>query len=107
MKRKYVYGLLALPILALFIYFLTLPSATRAMFISEFRYPTAVLFGAKTEPSEGLQGPRFERSDENGPQSGAVVIRKLMPIAMHPPNSSGCAPIKHKHNKIETSKANK
>ena len=66
MKRKYVYGLLALPILVFGVYLVTLPSVTRATFITEFKHRTAALFGFEKKPSEGPQGLRSERPEEYG-----------------------------------------
>lgn len=76
MKRKYVYALVACPILILVAYLLVVPSGTRSTFISEFTHRTKMMFGFQPEPivgTDGELGLRSERPEEYGlEQEGAA-----------------------------------
>ncbi len=71
MKRKYVFGLFALFLLTVVIVYSLTPSATRALFFSEFRHRAGLMMGYEPEPvGDGTQGLRLERPEEYGPQPG-------------------------------------
>lgn len=73
MNRKYVYALVALPLLIL-VALLVLPGETRSTFISEFVHRTKLMFGFQPEPivgADGEMGLRSERPEEYGLQPEA------------------------------------
>jgi len=76
MKRKYIYPVLAAPLLVLAVILLALPADTRSTFFSEFGYRTKTMFGYELPPVKGEDGKdlglRSESPEEYGGPGGEL-----------------------------------
>ena len=68
MQRKYVYGLLALPVVLFLALLAIMPGETRATFFTEFRHRARLMMGFEPETYSDEQGLRSEHPEEYGHQ---------------------------------------